>query len=64
MTVTEEGIREIVNKILASAECCTDAGKSLPPVPVEVSARHVHLTSEAAKVLFGGSGELTKKTGN
>ena len=61
MTVTEAEIREIVNKILENtqAEGRSD-GKALPPIPVETSARHVHLTAEAAKTLFGG-GALTEK---
>lgn len=59
MTVTEAEIREIVNKILKNAEGWDDR-KELPPIPVETSARHVHLTAEAAKALFG-SGTLTEK---
>ncbi|MBQ1418997.1 MAG: hypothetical protein IIY95_06270, partial [Firmicutes bacterium] len=35
--------------------CCVD------PFPVEVSARHVHLTREAVELLFGPGHQLGKK---
>ena len=59
---SEKDIRDIVAGVLAqtggktSAEpCCQDE------IPVEISARHVHLTQEAVEILFGKGYELTKK---
>ena len=57
---SEKDIRDIVANVLAqSAPPAKDsAGQQ---VPVEVSARHVHLTPEAVESLFGKGYQLTKK---
>lgn len=50
--------------ILRTLKCCGAdlAGKQLPlEFPVEVSARHVHLTEEAVEKLFGEGAALTPK---
>lgn len=59
---SEQDIRDIVAGVLMQAS----AGESAPkacgePVPVEISARHVHLTQEAVEKLFGNGYQLTKK---
>lgn len=60
---SEDDIREIVKGVLAKAS--RDWNKTESPkgqeVPVEISARHVHLTQEAVDVLFGKGYLLTKK---
>ncbi len=53
--MNELEIREIVSKVLA------DFSGSKKPVPIESSARHVHLTKEAVECLFGKGTTLTKK---
>ena len=56
---SEKDIRDIVAGVLAQS------GVGSAPVgmevPVEISARHVHLTREALETLFGKGAELTKK---
>lgn len=55
----EQTIRQIVTEVLSgvSAPCC--GGE----IPIEVSARHVHLTTEAVEQLFGKGARLTSKRG-
>lgn len=53
--MNENEIREIVGKVLAGMTACSD------PIPIESSARHVHLTTEAVELLFGKGARLTKK---
>ncbi|MBQ7595730.1 MAG: phosphate propanoyltransferase [Clostridia bacterium] len=53
--MNENEIREIVSKVLASMSSSGDA------IPIESSARHVHLTKEAVEILFGKGMTLTKK---
>ena len=60
---SEKDIRDIVTGVLAqskfgAADSCTETSE---PIPVEVSARHVHLTQEALEKLFGRGYQLTKK---
>ena len=63
MDYNEKDIRQMVEGVLkglgaapaAGGPCCGD------PFPVEVSARHVHVTKEAAEILFGKGYELHKK---
>ena len=64
MDYNEKDIRQMVENVLKGLSaapatcgpCCGD------PFPVEVSARHVHLTREAVDVLFGAGHQLgTKK---
>jgi propanediol utilization protein len=69
--VDKEEIRKIVEKVLekkglyggAEGEgSCPGSGQAeKPAVPVEVSARHVHLTREALDTLFGPGSGLTEK---
>ncbi len=53
--MNETEIREIVTKVLKQM---TVSDKS---IPIEASARHVHLTKEAVELLFGKGAVLTKK---
>ena len=59
---SEQDIRDIVAGVLAqSGVGKTVARQEGKPVPVEVSARHVHLTTEALETLFGKGYQLTRK---
>lgn len=53
--MNENEIRSIVAKVLSQVE------NSKSPVPIEASARHVHLSKEAVELLFGAGATLTKK---
>ncbi len=53
--MNENEIRAIVSRVLA------DMTGEKNPVPIESSARHVHLTKEAVECLFGKGTTLTKK---
>ena len=53
--MNENEIRSIVEKVLSQV------GESKNPVPIEASARHVHLSTEAVELLFGKGARLTKK---
>lgn len=53
--MNENEIRSIVEKVLSQV------GESKKPVPMEASARHVHLSTEAVELLFGKGARLTKK---
>lgn len=59
---SEQDIRNMVAGVLAETGLCgkqkTSCGRE---VPVEISARHVHLTEEAVAVLFGAGYRLTHK---
>ena len=55
MIMNENEVRSIVEKVL----CQLQGGKK--PIPMEASARHVHLTTEAVELLFGKGTRLTKK---
>lgn len=64
---SEQDIRDIVAHVLeqsgltaAPAGACA-APERGEPIPVEVSARHVHLTQEALDILFGKGYRLTPK---
>ena len=56
-------IASVVNQTLGAAKYEAPAAKpaARQAVPVEVSARHVHLTQEAVECLFGKGHTLTKK---
>lgn len=63
---SEQEIRDIVSQVVArSGLCAGHATGERPPqgqeIPVEISARHVHLTQEAMDVLFGKGSALTRK---
>ncbi|MDO4492434.1 MAG: phosphate propanoyltransferase [Clostridia bacterium] len=62
---SEKDIRDIVADVLRQAGHASAAPGAAPQqehtVPVEVSARHVHLTQEAVEALFGKGAALTKK---
>ena len=59
---SEQDIRQIVSDVLAGAGMDGKAESSgARAVPVEISARHVHLTQEALECLFGTGAHLTKK---
>ena len=53
--MNEQEIRSIVEKVLSQV------GESKRPIPIEASARHVHLSTEAVELLFGKGARLTKK---
>ncbi len=53
--MNENQIRDIVSRVLSAID------NSSCEIPVEVSARHVHLTKEAVETLFGKGATLTKK---
>lgn len=53
--MNENEIRSIVAKVLSQI------GDDKKPVPIEASARHVHLSKEAVELLFGAGATLTKK---
>jgi propanediol utilization protein len=69
--VDREEIRKIVEKVLekrglyggtTEQESCPGSQKAeRPEIPVEVSARHVHLSQEALETLFGPRAGLTEK---
>ena len=72
MDFNEKDIRDMVESVLNNLGAVKSAGQgSVPaaqcgtcccdPFPVEVSARHVHLTREAVDVLFGAGHQLGKK---
>ncbi len=63
---SEEDIREIVSRVVAqtgSAAGAAEGGACFGgmEIPVEISARHVHLTQEAVEILFGRGHRLTRK---
>ncbi len=59
---SEKDIRGIVADVLAQSGMAKSAApENEEPIPVEVSARHVHLTQEALDVLFGPGHRLTPK---
>ncbi len=53
--MNENQIREIVARVISSID------NNEASIPVEASARHVHLTKEAVEILFGKGVTLTKK---
>lgn len=53
--MNETEIREIVTKVLKQMTVSENS------IPIEASARHVHLTKEAVEFLFGKGAVLTKK---
>ena len=53
--MNENEVRSIVEKVL----CQLQSDKQ--PIPIEASARHVHLSVEAVELLFGKGARLTKK---
>ena len=72
MDFNEKDIRDMVESVLNNLGAVKSAGQGTVPAaqcgtcccdpfPVEVSARHVHLTREAVDVLFGAGHQLGKK---
>lgn len=56
----EKAMRELVSRVAAA--CAAQMSAELPlDFPVEVSAKHVHLTEEAVERLFGKGAKLTPK---
>ena len=53
--MNENEIRSIVQKVLG------ELNDTKKPIPIEASARHVHLSKEAVELLFGKGARLTKK---
>ena len=58
--MTETQVNAIVEAVLASLPA-REQPKTGPSIPVEASARHVHLTQEAVERLFGPGANLAKK---
>ena len=56
--MTESQMSEIVQAVLA---CLPAEGKPGGEIPIEASARHVHLTGQAVEKLFGPGAALTKQ---
>ena len=60
--ISEQEIRDIVSQVIEHAGLGgTKRENRGQEIPVEVSARHVHLTREALDVLYGKNYELTRK---
>lgn len=55
--IEEKDLKSIVTKIVKDVVEKTEE----PEIPVEMSARHVHLTAEDVQLLFGKGAELTFK---
>ena len=61
---SEKDIRDIVAGVISEQKAgkpVKDSCNTEKQIPVEVSARHVHLTHEAVEVLFGKGYQLTHK---
>lgn len=63
---SEKDIQDIVSRVIAQTAFGTRPAESEVSskgmeIPVEISARHVHLTQEAVEVLFGKGHQLTPK---
>ena len=58
---SEQDIRDIVMGVLAQTKGRQETAACCEEIPVEISARHVHLTQEAVEQLFGKGYQLTKK---
>ena len=56
---SEQEIRDIVAQVIASAGL--GGAPEEQKIPVEISARHVHLTREDMDILFGEGSQLTPK---
>jgi len=56
----EATIREVVRRVIQGAAAAPGRGP-LPAIPLEASARHVHLTGEALAALFGPGATLGNK---
>ncbi|MCL2299749.1 MAG: phosphate propanoyltransferase [Firmicutes bacterium] len=59
--MTEPQLNAIVEAVLASLPAQPMPPAACPLIPVESSARHVHLTKQAVEKLFGPGAALTKK---
>lgn len=55
-----EIIAREVAKELSAKEFSSDIGELYPPIPLGVSNRHMHITPETFKLLFGEDAELEK----
>ena len=60
-SVVSQSLSGAKNDLQSTTQCLQDCKANGRPVPVEVSARHVHLTQEAVEQLFGKGHQLTKK---
>ncbi len=60
-SVVSQSLSVAKNDLQSTTQCVQDCKTNGRPVPVEVSARHVHLTQEAVEQLFGKGHQLTKK---
>ncbi len=58
---SEKDIRDMVANIVAQSGVGKASASTSQAVPVEISARHVHLTQAAVEALFGKGYQLTHK---
>lgn len=58
---SEQDIRDIVASVLTQSGAAKGPGGCADPLPVEISARHVHLTEDAVEKLYGTGCRLTRK---
>lgn len=64
---SEKDIKDIVSSVLAQSglgkagTCCAADDGEGQEIPIEISARHVHLDRESLDILFGKDYKLTKK---
>ena len=59
--MNRQQVQEIILRVLAECQEPEGGGELPLDVPVEVSAKHVHLTEEAVEKLFGAGAKLTPK---
>ncbi|HZJ77425.1 MAG TPA: phosphate propanoyltransferase [Clostridia bacterium] len=59
--MTETEIKEVVRKVLSQQGLSANISDNKKIIPIEASARHVHLTEEAVKKLFGEVVKLKNK---
>lgn len=58
---SEQDIRDIVASVLAQSGAAKGTAGCADLLPVEISARHVHLTEDAVEKLYGTGCRLTRK---
>ncbi len=59
LNLSEDQLQQIINQVIG--EYCTDASAGKKMIPIEASARHVHLCQKDVEALFGEGHKLTPK---